>query len=83
MEQESNSYTNCNCCSLYSHQKIGARTGGLVNKGTSWDHPNENIIKIGQNNEKSPGDYRTLCSDSNSSERLSTNANVKNSQGVK
>ena len=35
-------------------------TGGFGNKGTSGDHPNYIIIKIGQNTEKSPGDLRRL-----------------------
>ena len=30
-------------------QGIGIKTGGLVNKGTSGDHSNYSIIKIGQN----------------------------------
>ena len=33
---------------------------GLRNKKTSENHPNDSIIKIGQNTEKSPGDLRTL-----------------------
>ena len=31
-------------------------TGELENKRTSRDHPKYNIVKIGQNTEKSPGD---------------------------
>ena len=36
---------------------------GLVNglQEISGDHPDYNIIKIGQNTEKSPGDLRTLA----------------------
>ena len=37
------------------------RTGGLGNKKTSRDHPNYNIIKIGRNTEKNPGDLRRLA----------------------
>ena len=56
MEYESDGYTNCNWCSLYSHQRIGKMTGGLGNKRTSRDHPNFSIIEISQNIEKSSGD---------------------------
>ncbi len=35
--------------------------GGLGNKKTKRDHPNYCIIKIGQNNEKSPEDLRKLA----------------------
>ena len=38
----------------------GSRTGGLGNNGTSIDHPNYNIIEIGQNTEKNPGDLKRL-----------------------
>ena len=31
MEHESDNDTNCNCCGWYSHQRIGAGTGGLKN----------------------------------------------------
>ena len=37
-------------------------TGGFGNKRTNGDHPNEYIIEIGQNTEKSPGDLRKLVS---------------------
>ena len=35
VEQESDSYINCNWSSWYSHQRIGTRTGGLGNNRTS------------------------------------------------
>ena len=40
---------------------IGTRTGRLENERTSRDHPNDSIIKIGQNTEKSPGDSLRLA----------------------
>ena len=49
MEHESDVDTNCNESARYSNQKIGMRTGGLVNKRASGDHPNYNIVEIGQN----------------------------------
>ena len=61
MEHESGTDTNCNWCTRYSHQKIGTGTGGLGNRGTSGDHPNYSIIKIGQNTEKSAGDLKRLA----------------------
>ena len=61
MEHENDGDTNCNWCSRYSHQKISRRTGGLGSKRTSGDHPNNSIIKIGQNTEKSPRDLRRLA----------------------
>ena len=39
----------------------GSVQGGHRNKGTSRDHPNNTIITISQNTEKSPGDLRTLA----------------------
>ena len=35
-------------------------TGGLRNKRISGDHPNNSIVEISQNTEKSPGDLRKL-----------------------
>ena len=40
VEHENDASTNCNWCSLYSHQRIGKRTGGLGNKRISGDNPN-------------------------------------------
>ena len=56
----SDDYTSCNCCSWYSHRRIGKGTGGRGNSGTSGDDPNYSIIEIGQNTEKNPGDLRRL-----------------------
>ena len=61
VEHESDDYTNCNWCSCYSHQRIGTRTGGLVNNGRDGDCPKYSIIEIGQNTGKSPGDKRRLA----------------------
>ena len=44
-----------------SPQSIIKGTGGLVSKRMRGDHPNFNIIKNGQNTEKSPGDLRILA----------------------
>ena len=60
MEYESDGETSCDCCSWYSHQRIGTETMGLGNKRTRRDHLNYSIVEIGQNTEKSPGDLRRL-----------------------
>ena len=36
-------------------------TGGFGGRRKSGDHPNYNIIEIGQNTEKSPGDLKRLA----------------------
>ena len=59
-EPESN-ITSSNWCARYSQQMIDKWTGGLRNKRTSGDHPNYNIVDIGQNAKKSPGDVRRLA----------------------
>ena len=61
MEHESNNYTNRDWCFWYSHQRIIKEIGGLGNKRTSGDHPNNYIIENDQNTEKSPGDLRRLA----------------------
>ena len=38
--------------------RSGTGNGGLRNKRMIGDHPNYNIIKIGPNTDKSPGDLR-------------------------
>ena len=58
MDYESDSDTNCNWGARYSHQRVGTGNGGLGNKRTSGEHPNDSFIKIGQNTEKIPGDLR-------------------------
>ena len=50
-------YTNYNWCFWYSHQSINKGTQGLENKRMSGDHSNCCIIEVGQNTEKSPGDW--------------------------
>ena len=57
MEHESDSVTNC---SRYGHQRVGKKSGVIVNKSMSRDHPNYSTIKISKNTEKSPGDLRRL-----------------------
>ena len=61
MEHESDGDTSCNRCARYSHQKIDKETEGLGNSWTSGVHPNDSIIKIGQNTKKGLGDLRSLA----------------------
>ena len=49
-------------CSLSTVTKgLVKGTEGLRNIRTSGDHPNDIVIEIGQNTEKSPGDLRRLA----------------------
>ena len=50
-----------NRCAQYSSEKIDTVTGELRNKRTSGDHPNYNIVDIGRNTKKTPGDLRRLA----------------------
>ena len=46
---------------LLQTPRIGTRTDGLGNNETVGDCPNYFIIEIGQNTEKSPGDFGRLA----------------------
>ena len=59
-------------------KRVVKGTGGLGSWRTSGNHPNESITENGQNTEKSPGELEETCGHSNSSEKLSANADVKN-----
>ena len=52
----------------------------MIDNGTSGDHSNDGIIKIGQNTEKSPKNWRRLGNYSNSNGRPSAYAGEKNIQ---
>ena len=58
MAHESDRDTNSSWGTQCSHRRIESGTERLGNKWTSGDHPNESVIKIGLNTEKSPGDLR-------------------------
>ena len=86
MEHEDDGDTSCNLNTRYSHKRIDKGTGRLGNKRASGDCSNDNIIKISQNTEKSPGDLRRLketCYHPNTGGKPSANAGVKNSQKSK
>ena len=83
MEHKNDSDTNCNSSARYNQQRVDKGTGGLGNKWTSGDHPNDSIIKMVNNTEKSPGDMTGTCRHSNSNEKSSANARMKNSRKCK
>ena len=60
---------------------VTKETGGIENKRKRGDHSKDSIIKIGQNTKKNPEDIKRL--DYTSTEKISTNASVKNSQSRK
>ena len=84
MEHEGDGDFNCNWCTRYSDQRIGARTRGLGNKRISGDHPNYAIVEIDHNTKKSLGDLRRLAVTQTPVEKYQlTHAGVKKSQEVK
>ena len=42
-------------------KRISRVTGGLGNKRTNKDHVNYSIVEIGENTEKSPGDFKRFA----------------------
>ena len=52
--------TNCNWCTQNDPQRLVKGTGRVGNRKSSRDHPNYDIVYIGQNTAKSPGDVRRL-----------------------
>ena len=52
MEHDSEGDTICNLRARYAYQRTGTGTGGLGNKRTNGDHPNYNIVEIGQNTKR-------------------------------
>ena len=57
MEHEGDSDTNCNSSGT---QRLGKEPKSFGNRKTNRDHQNYSIVKIGQNIEKSPGDWWRL-----------------------
>ena len=53
--------TNRNLGDQYTHHKTYTETRRLEKKRTSRDHPNYQVIKIGQITDKNPGDLRRLA----------------------
>ena len=61
MKHESDGVTSCNWCTRYGHNRIGTGIGRLRNKKTMRDHPDNSIVNIDQNTEKSPAVLRRLA----------------------
>ena len=61
MEREGNGDTNCNWFPWNNLQRNDKETRTLKNLRNSTDHPDYNIIKIGQNTGKCPGDLKRLA----------------------
>ena len=72
MDYKGDNDTGCNWYTWNKLQRIGVEIGKLLNK---WNggHPDNRIVKIGQNTEKSPGDLRRVAV---------TQTSVKNHQMV-
>ena len=77
MEHEGDGDANYKWCTRNGLQSLEKGTGRVENRRTCWDHPNYSITKIGQNTEKSSGNLRK-CAITDTSERLSVHADVKN-----
>ena len=60
MEHEGDGDTNGSWCTWNDSKRIGKGTARLRNQWTTRDHPDNDITKIDQNTEKSPGDLRRL-----------------------
>ena len=60
MEHDGDGDASCDWCAWSNPQKIGKGTGRLGNKKTGWNYPDNNIIKISQNTDKSPKDLRRI-----------------------
>ena len=56
MKHRNDGDTKCNLYARYSHERLVTGTEGLGNKRTNEDYPNNRIVEIGQNTEKSSGD---------------------------
>ena len=80
MEHKGDGDTSCNWCTWNNPQRLVIGTGRLRNQRTCGDHPDNSIIKISQNTEKSPGDLRRLAV---TCEKPSVNAVVKTLKGEK
>ena len=61
MKKEGIGDTNYNESARNDPQELGKGTGRFKNQMTSGNRPDDSIIKIGQNNEKSPGDLKKLA----------------------
>ena len=61
MKHEGDDDTNCSGCTWNDPQKLRKEAGRVRNRRTNRNHPNNSIVLIGQNTEKSPGDLWRLA----------------------
>ena len=61
MKHEYDCDTNCNRYTRNDPQRLGKGAGSIGSRRNSINHPNYNIVKIGRNSEKRPGDLRRLA----------------------
>ena len=61
VKHEDNHDTNCNWSTWNGPQRLGKGTGIVGSWSSNQDHPDCNIVEIGQNTEKSPGDLIRLA----------------------
>ena len=61
MERKGEGDTTCNWWTWHILKKAWKEAGKVGNLRTNWDHPDYNIIIIGLNREKSPGDLWRLA----------------------
>ena len=61
MEHESDGDTSCIQRARCRHQRIAIGSGGLGNKRTGGDHPNDGIVEISDNTKKNPGELKRLA----------------------
>ena len=60
MEHEGDGDTDCNWRARHSYQRVGSGIRRLRNERKNGDRPNNSVVDISQNIEKSPGDLRRL-----------------------
>ena len=60
MEHEDDGATNCSWCAWNDPQILGKGAERFRNRRTSYDHQNCDIVGVGSNTEKIPGDLRRI-----------------------
>ena len=82
MEHEGDGDINFNLCTWNDPQKFSKRSRGVRNQRTSWDNPNYSIVEARSDYWEESWWPGVNCCHSNTSNRPSANADVKNVLGV-
>ena len=61
MEDDGDGDANCIWCTRNDLQRNGKRALRVGSRRTSRDYPNYNVVEVGENTEKSPGDLSRLA----------------------